>query len=229
MYVPGTRALRITKVQDFHAGTYRCLATKIFGGGCIYHSDNATLTVKGMRLETFHKFQCITRMHWMRSNWSNYIPTHNNKIPFPRTCTISCKVTKGINERPMCASFLAIIQLAHQMTNIHSHWVHPTQFCIPAIHDNFFDVMKFSTGATCHIIIIDYVFHSRSPSTHACGRPILLLSYCLAEPSQHFTLLRPHHWLWCKAGRSWHQAGGDSASRLVGHILQSSSNGWRIP
>ncbi len=44
-----TRALRIVKVQDFHAGTYRCKATKIIGGSCIYYSDNATLTVKGMK------------------------------------------------------------------------------------------------------------------------------------------------------------------------------------
>lgn len=45
--MPISGMLRIIKVQDYHAGNYRCKATKYIDGACIYYSDNATLTVQG--------------------------------------------------------------------------------------------------------------------------------------------------------------------------------------
>lgn len=46
-FVHSSRSLRILKVQAFHSGVYRCKATRILGGTCIYYSENATVTVRG--------------------------------------------------------------------------------------------------------------------------------------------------------------------------------------
>ena len=45
--MPGSRSLKILKVQAYHAGVYRCKATRIIGGTCMYFSENATVTVLG--------------------------------------------------------------------------------------------------------------------------------------------------------------------------------------
>ena len=131
--MPFTRALRIVKVQDFHAGTYRCKATKIIGGRCIYYSDNATLTVKGIRKHS------TDSNAWHACCECKLIELITpNKIPFPRTHTVPYRVTKAINERTTYVSFLAIIIIImsdtkHPFSLSSSHTV-----CeILTIHNNF--------------------------------------------------------------------------------------------
>ena len=46
-FVTATRSLRIRTVQPFHAGLYRCHGVGI-EERCVYFSDNATVTVRGM-------------------------------------------------------------------------------------------------------------------------------------------------------------------------------------
>ncbi len=42
------QSLKITRVQTFHAGLYRCRGVKATVPTCVYFSDNATITVRGM-------------------------------------------------------------------------------------------------------------------------------------------------------------------------------------
>ena len=47
-FIPVVQSLKIIRVQTFHAGLYRCRGVKATVPICVYFSDNATITVRGM-------------------------------------------------------------------------------------------------------------------------------------------------------------------------------------